>query len=613
MRSTLVFLPPPHLSLFAVPPSSAHHVRLHLAPSACVSAGKGEAAEVADSVDVHGAPLGGEPESIVLSSVPDAPTQVPWERLHGPELAPLSPQLGGARVRKRVRIRSPVLAIETRDRTSHPASRKRAPPLDTQRVQGSIQADTDCDQDTSRIVLGQDSDDDEDQARSRPLAALTQAPTKDNRSLEYVESYYDFVETEADTSRVDLGRVSDSDEQDEHTTAGWVTDTLELLPALGLLVTEDHASASMHEAKSASTSISASSLPIRPPIPAPTCRFTFFSKPRREPRRACTTSTSTTPPIVLVQAPPESTHSGQSVESANPHSRTSASAVEVEVEDASAGILAQEPSYSIRPMPTMNATSASYTSLEVSQADLLTCAHEKAECNSIDAGDGHSILPPPTLHFSLAAVTPLSHILADPIRFISPTSIPRRETPGAISGKVNLLVVVKEIGKVVRARSKFALDLACHYADTGPGFHSPATQGGVGRDGKTERVELLVMDGSMSRTQIDTPLETYLFKLVLWGQLARHWTTPTALHTGDVISVTNLTLYPQSHPRLGPGFPTKPSLAAHASSTHTSLELCYRAHAPPTFDPALARFDLKRRRILELSALWHSTSAQTYA
>lgn len=137
-----------------------------------------------------------------------------------------------------------------------------------------------------------------------------------------------------------------------------------------------------------------------------------------------------------------------------------------------------------------------------------------------------------------------------------------------------------------------------------------------------------------------------MFRIVLWGNLARQWTTepdesvanmsaqsgsrsslyiassrePTALRAGDVIHIDSLTLstpadgtsQPGKRPRLGAGFPPRPLQLVGNGSEHksTSIELCYRTDvfhrrdAAHNFDADIARFDPKSRRVLELSRLF---------
>ncbi|KAN0065800.1 hypothetical protein ACQY0O_000930 [Thecaphora frezii] len=334
-----------------------------------------------------------------------------------------------------------------------------------------------------------------------------------------------------------------------------------------------------------------------------------------------------------------------------------------------------------------------------------------------------SIPPPPTLHFALAAITPLSRILAQPHAYLQGNfqmgyGARNMAAAAAASGKVNLLVVVKEVGEISLVNAKYPTDLARRPGPTGQGEHlGPST-------GKTERVELVVMDGKPDGAQ-DGPQqgEKHFFKVVLWGSLAKDWvggegedvpwigygdastsrdrrrssynksrdlskstddtrsrslnndtaaqfeesgsrlqesygepvrsTDPKPLREGDVIHLQSLSIVNSTtgfgggggtsavgasaasassaaslgaglrRNRLGSGFPRRaavvnPSaapalcLVAHGSErSSTSIELCYRSKvldlredACGNFDPELARFDLRSRRVWDLHLLW---------
>ena len=154
-------------------------------------------------------------------------------------------------------------------------------------------------------------------------------------------------------------------------------------------------------------------------------------------------------------------------------------------------------------------------------------------------------------------------------------------------------------------------------------------------DGKIERMELVVMEGTMSPTKrlretesggweaVEEVALKHLFKVVLWGSLA----SSSDLRPGDVIHLQNISLSrastttpysPVKRPRLGTGFPRgareeRVVLVGQANPSQGSrVELCYRSHVVTrqdgegNFDKDIAAFDLRRRRVLELSRVWRA-------
>ncbi|GAK66016.1 uncharacterized protein PAN0_011c4238 [Moesziomyces antarcticus] len=433
----VVFLPPPRLADFALARLTSIHPDV-----------------VPDSVDPAAASL----DDSSVSSV-DVPPGVPWEVLH-PRLLDETREGG----RKRVRIDSPVIVIETPTR-----------PISIAPVVDRIATETTEEEgDTSKVIVGPDSDEEV----SPNISLLQKVPT----------------------IRADVGTAS---------------------------VDEQVRSASQ----------SASSLQVRAPRPAhappPTCRFTFF-------RRASHVSSA-------------------SVSAAHTTSHDTSEALPPEQEGAvdhhAGGVNL------LRTLPAMNAYEASFNPPSGGE--------DEAGCQG-EGSLGDSIVPPPTLHFTLAQITSLSSIL-------SPHSHPRRETPGAASSRLNLLVVIREIGYSTRVRRL---------------------------NTTTTRLELLVMDGALTRSGV----EKHLLKLVLWDHL-----TLTPLQPGDVVYVQNVSIQPPDpKPRLGPGFPR--ATVAHAAHSHnSSIQLCYRSNpthpsdAALNFDPAIAAFDAKSNRILQLVELWNHT------
>ncbi len=284
----LVFLPPARLAHFA-------HARLTtIHPDV-----------VPDSVDPAAASL----DDWSVSEV-DVPPGVPWEVLH-PRLLD---ETRAEESRKRVRIDSPVVVIETPTRpvSIAPAVPDRLATETTEEEEG----------DTSKVVVGPDSDEDV----SPDISLLHKVPA---------------VRAGGNTASVDEGvRLA---------------------------------------------SQSASSLQVRPPRPAyappPTCRFTFFR------RTSCVSSAS-------VSAAQTTTHDAS--EAPPPEH-------EADVDHPAGGVKL------LRTLPAMNAYEASFHPPSAGDGEG-------------EASLGDSIVPPPTLHFTLAQITPLSSIL-------SPLSLPRRDTP----------------------------------------------------------------------------------------------------------------------------------------------------------------------------------------
>ncbi|CBQ68301.1 conserved hypothetical protein [Sporisorium reilianum SRZ2] len=572
MRS-LVFLPPPTLSQFGTSPtrqttftvpSPLHH---HRAVRILADETRRTVANehVPDSVDPHHELFEEQDESIARSEVPDAPAGVPWEVLHRDVVE--------ARAHKRVRIRSPVLVIETPER--RPPSARVAHGTGSTHCQ---EVGADAEADKSRVVLGQDSDDDgehDDTGEQKPDSRIpAMIADETNAALPYLTVEHRSNDAEANAA------LRDTEHSDQR------RDDLSLLAGIPISRAAPAAAQGVDAQHTHQASQSASSLQIRPPIPAAvtaaapqaTCRFTFFSK--RPPPLSTSVATVSrdidrnthaqppTPALALAHDPPAAMHP------AKPHDT------------------------SLLPLPEMNAFEATYDSLPFRIG-----ASESAE---------HSIVPPPTLQFTLAHITPVARILAQPMQFIS--AVPRAGSVGGVSSKVNLLVVVKEVGEMVYVRDGFAAK--------------------KGAEGRTERVELLVMDGRMgvrpaeSVSVVDEPAERYLFTVVLWGPLAPSWTTPspdptssppttttpTPLHPGDVLALTNLTLSPRTPPhadkrRLGTGVPARITVAHASTHAAARIELCYRAdasaaHGARNFDAELAHFDLRSRRVLELARLW---------
>ena len=793
MRS-LVFLPPPTLSHFpSAAPNSSSHATLTFQLSGTTRttavaedrpsnqsrektiAHPADAVdEVPDSVDPHlpapPLPGEGEEESIAVSEVADAPVQVPWEVLHGVEAdgALQAQQTGERRAAKRVRIRtSPVLVIETPER--RPSCRR--PRREVHK--GGVEMDVD----KSRVVLGEESSSDDESIEDESVApTVAEGEALEAEQHEEATSFDD-----ADKSRINLG---DSDGSDSDVNQSMdsiaVKFAQEVTPAVaepqsqGTAPSQSashHANSQIGHAESHSRRLdvsvpqasisghgdsgadlttdrsllalyhlpalapaadrttsayegeeaSASSLQIRAPIPATTCRFTFFSK---RPSRT-NTSTAYTPadvPSVILHPPaPASLSVGSPVACQDRSSDVDPARPPSPKGQLVAPTEDQEPSCIRRTLPPMNDRNASLCTF---------LGADDSDASSM--GGMQSIVPPPTLHFSLAGITPVARIIAHPLHFLSAPR-PRwgAETLGAASSRVNLLVVVKEVGDVTRVRSKVAVDpppvarptegtgakaagmagrpmlmASSARAETRRGWsraftealadeqeRRPAPHFPTMSDGKTERVELVVMDGHMSSIRrlrqvsgstssgsewevVDEAAEKHLFKVVLWGQLAREWTSeavekstaggqehdateeslyptragadttkPTALRPGDVISLTNLNLSRHMPPsttttsiadssssastlkrsRLGTGFPRlappgpgmvdKVTLVAHASAANAShIELCYRTDvhdrmldAARNFDPAVAAFDLRSRRVLELSRLYTSS------
>ncbi|EPQ27465.1 uncharacterized protein PFL1_05003 [Pseudozyma flocculosa PF-1] len=167
--------------------------------------------------------------------------------------------------------------------------------------------------------------------------------------------------------------------------------------------------------------------------------------------------------------------------------------------------------------------------LSPSESQVLDLGQGGSECSegTTESLGLDSIPPPPTLHFALASITPLSRILAQPQAYLQGHHAPlgygarTAAAAGLTGGKVNLLVVIKEVGEVSYVNAKYPTDSVANAAKRA------RTDGaaGVGFDlhsGKTERVELVVMDGRPDGGQGGRG-EKYFFKVILWGSLARGW------------------------------------------------------------------------------------------
>ncbi|CCF50491.1 hypothetical protein NDA11_001202 [Ustilago hordei] len=717
---TVVFLPPPTLAKFDLNPCPVTFqfdlgtVRNHM-PSTQVyhrpgGNDKQTAAETAkedgwveavqvvpDSVDPVFPTLeidaeGEWEESIAKSIVRDAPPGVPWEVFHpqpsppvlvptiADETHPVDPRAekeeGRGSGRKKVRIESPVLVIETPER--NPASVSIRASQTFGEVQGQV--------DPSRV------------------------------HVDAAESIHGEEEEEEEDGGVDKSRVNVGDDSAELSSSEDGTRLLHRSLRLGFAgiaasavpdAARDHVER-MVEAES-SNNASESSLQIRVPVAAfrpaatatgrgrvgragQTCKFSFFSKP----------SSRSTTSFVLASAaerpPPIAAPKQDGSKAAQIPSAIASAEARIE-------------------LPEMNDHNAT---LAFSLPSSSTPSHP-SHLDSMLAGQ--SILPPPTLHFTLSSITPVSRILSHPSHFL-PSSHSRpgmvaSAIPGAISHKVNLLVVVKQVGQVTRVRNKYPVDkpkdnllakIGIGRAETRGRSSSAFTeairnenmaQAGSIADGKTERVELIVMDGRMSSIRrllpsdsqegegggeggrvsvVEEAAEKCYFKVVLWGKLAREWTTDppspparpeeagvregnesslllthhlsrttpsetsntTALRPGDVIHLENLnltrttpsnntdSLTTHKRSRLGTGFPPRDAyqpqqhetsvLTAQASNANSSrIDLCYRSDVQDkardgrwNFHPHIAQFDFKSRRILELSNLWNSSNQKSY-
>ncbi|SPO28197.1 uncharacterized protein UTRI_04585_B [Ustilago trichophora] len=701
--------------------------------------------EVPDSVDPHLHPPYTEvEESLPQSIVPDAPAQVPWELLHGiagadvdqPRTNRISVRqgTGTGRMAKRVRIRSPVVVIETPERAPPFLTRILGGGKQIHRPEEEEEEEGEGDVDTSRVFVGEDvgaadqtpeddlndvsrvnlavddeSDGDAEQSKfSIPVRSVLAGLPSVSPSTGLVRNAE--LHHQTNTSVIDHSNDVESQPRDIHDSrVGQTFDDSLLapcLPAIGPTIA-DVSDASFRGERGEGDG-SASSLQIRAPIPATTCRFTFFSKrPRGSTSLAANTTTATTTAGELTSFVLHPPSSGPSQESRVPTSANASITPSMPAAEASNQNPAQQDLR--QTLPTFNDRNASLPTFLLPPSSISQSNSNSTE----DSMATHSIIPPPTLHFNLSSVTPVSRILAHPMHFLSAPR-PRfgTDAAGAASSRVNLLVVVKEVGEVSRVRCKFPVDKPTTKLPVLDTAGRAETRRGVSKafkdalehqgeeaehgDGKTERVELIVMDGHMSTIRrlregstssgewkVVTEQEVgekVFFKIVVWGRLAREWTeslpqrgmvgddgsilndtrgdglgewqsksnatsafasvsvstTPTALRPGDVVSLTNLNLtrssstttsndtsfIAQKRPRLGPGFPRlpttieKPTLIANASHfNNTNIELCYRSYIinnpidkARNFDPAVAAFDLKSRRVLELSTLWKYSS-----
>ncbi|KAJ9473865.1 hypothetical protein PHBOTO_003964 [Pseudozyma hubeiensis] len=695
MRS-LVFLPPPSLTSF---PTGSSHSTLttaftipssHRIPPPRVIADETRPdplanetlQQVPDSVDPHlENPITDQEESIALSQVLDAPQGVPLEILHA-HLFPTAPDPNREgdddsdtrRDRKRVRIRSPVLVIETPERQR--ASRQRA--IETRNSRSNHNGEQDStgedasagdDVDKSRVVVEDDSFEEVEQQGQDgdtstivdalfPPAVLADETTNASDSLR-IASRNDTSAASGDAldAQPDLDTVHDVSLLAGIPAFG---EASKLGPATSL--SRDRLIPSAVAQTEAEDSNSASSLLIKPPIPAAipaqTCRFTFFSK-RPSLAPTCVTSDAVHDHVELPATNPTQPHIDAAHQSVN---------------------ITQPPKVATRErlgdssihqtLPTLNDFPASFDS------------HPYHPHTLPPADESHSIQPPPTLHFNLTSITPVAQILANPMQFLTHGSggVPRSGV-GGVSSRVNLLVVVKEVGEVQSVRNRFPVDAPPSRSRSSTAFtpnnkrsemrsgmssafraaaaatsHKPDTPH---TDGRTLRATLLVMDGRMSSIPrlVDTQSlggewslveeveERSLFQVVLWGDMVRQWivgdqdpdgsdsflrsTTgaastlaPTALRPGDVISLTNLNLsrstsIPQKRLGTHPHPSHKPTLIAHASSINTSaIELCYRTQVDTSrdawrnFDSAVEAFDLKSRRVGELGRLWRASRSR---
>lgn len=693
MRS-LVFLPPPALTSF---PSGSSHSTLttaftipssHRAPIPRVIADETRIdppaeetlQQVPDSVDPHLAnPISDQEESIATSQVLDAPHGVPWEILHAHLLptAPDSNKEGGnesdvRRDRKRVRIRSPVLVIETPERQR--ASR--------QRTIGTRNSGSHHDGEQDYIGEGASAGDDVDKSRvvveDDSFEAIEQQGQDGDTSSSVDASFPPAVLADETTNASDSGRNAyrseTSDASNRSNRRLGAQPDLEAAHNISLLRGIPASEAASRSAPATSfsrdrsiplavteaeDSNSASSLLIKPPIPAAipaqTCRFTFFSK-RPSLAPTCVTSDAVQDHVELPTTNPTQPHIDAAHQSVN---------------------ITQPPKVATRErlgessihqtLPTLNDFPASFDS------------HPYHPHTLPPADESHSIQPPPTLHFNLTSITPVAQILANPMQFLTHGSggVPRSAV-GGVSSRVNLLVVVKEVGEVQLVRNRFPVDAppprnrsstaftpnnkrsemrsgmsSAFRAAAAATSHKPDTSH---TDGRTLRATLLVMDGRMSSIPrlVDTQSlggewnlveeveERSLFQVVLWGDMVRQWiigdqdpdgsdsflrsTTgaastlaPTALRPGDVISLTNLNLsrstsIPQKRLGTHPHPSHKPTLIAHSSSINTSaIELCYRTQVDTSrdawrnFDSAVEAFDLRSRRVGELGRLWKAS------
>ncbi|KAF6767272.1 hypothetical protein PSEUBRA_003657 [Kalmanozyma brasiliensis GHG001] len=619
---------------------------------------------VPDSVDPHGHPL--DEESLARSELSDAPVSVLSEDLQKAGVATVDDgdREEASRALKRVRIReSPVVVIETPERRVHPteargvvfqtASGNRSRNQTAEKAAGiSMDEESEAAEDKSRVVVGEDSESEEElpeEAGESSRSIASQSVIPPTQANDHTSGSIPLGTVEAETSTIAIVHKPElhRDWSDLAFLAGIPSRlaTHTTASAQTAAIPANTSAADITESTSAATQ-SASSLQIRPPVPAAgapqaTCRFTFFRR-----SRGSTSIGSISTASHLAQPPESEPHPASASISVGPMPTAVAARPAAPIPHAPTRLA--EPS--LHKLPTMNATSASHDSLAFREDSLSSLAQQ-------------SILPPPTLHFALSTITPVSRILANPSHYLPPTSGGSRARfgeVGGVSSRVNLLVVVKEVGEASRVRSKFAVEPPPPAAKsfTGRGelrggsraFTEAASHTSVVGDGRTERVQLLVMDGSMSTVPrlvdsesaewklVDEIAERCLFQVVLWGSLARDWTTPnpstsspdahttftpTQLRPGDVVSLTNLSLSrlapssPIKKPprRLGPGLPppepSRLTLVAHASAANgANVELCYRSQVLTTedagrnFDADLAAFDLRSRRVLELGRLW---------
>ncbi|GAC95834.1 hypothetical protein PHSY_003411 [Pseudozyma hubeiensis SY62] len=694
MRS-LVFLPPPALtsfpsgsshstltSAFTIPSSHRSHIPRVIADETRPDPLANETLEeVPDSVDPHLAnPISDHEESVATSEVLDAPKGVPWEILHAHLLPTARDAIrkgedgsDAQRDRKRVRIRSPVLVIETPERQR--ASRQRTIVMqdsgsghDGKQDSTGEDASAGDDVDKSRVIVeddsfeqmeqhGQDGDTTSSVGALFPPAVLADETTNASDSRRIASGNDTSAASQnALDAQPDLNAV-----QDTSLLAGFSASGAASRSAPATSVSRDRLLLSALAPTEAEDSNSASSLLVKPPIPAAipaqTCRFTFFSK-RPSLAPTCVTSDVGRDQVELPAPNPTQPH----VDAANQAVNITQPAKVTTHERLGESSLHQT-------LPTLNDFAASFDS------------HPYHPHTLPPADESHSIQPPPTLHFNLGGITPVAQILANPMHFLTHGSggAPRSGV-GGVSSKINLLVVVKEVGEVQSVRNRFPVDAppprnrttalrpnnnrsemrsgmsSAFRAAAAATTHKPDTPH---TDGRTLRATLLVMDGRISSiprlvdTQslggewslIEEVEERSLFQVVLWGDMVRQWIvgdqeadgsdsilrstsapgqaastlTPTPLRAGDVISLTNLNLsrstsIPQKRLGSHPHPSHKPTLVAHASGINSSaIELCYRTQvdtsrdAGRNFDSAVEVFDLRSRRVGELGRLWKAS------
>lgn len=610
MMRSVVFLAAP--TLCQLTPHTARRTSLDIGADARVvvdetrdAALVDDAQQVADSVDAYDA-HGWEEASIARSEIADARGAVSRELLDAVQ--------DRARRNKRVRIRSPVLVIETPERRVE-RTPSRVP-------NGAAQDPCPVEADKSRVVLGELSDDEHKHVDGTYVPDVHVSNVRcSTRKRDVAEGGSVGAMRACDLSLLAGARASDS----TRAFAPVATRKVHAIQAPAPPSATQHVD---------STPPSASTLPIRAPMPGntsstrvpQTCRFTFFSKHAR-------------PSSCSVQHDNTIDHT-RSLPTANDNARPCASHADVTMPTSDGRI---QESTSLVSLPTMNVFAAPHDSA------LFNASLSRTSSAPCDDQAQQSIQPPPTLHFSLAHVTRVERILAHPTQFVGSQIAVEQMRAGGVTNKVNLLVVVKEVGEVELVRDRVRVDSA--------GQAGQATRSTRGRlhDGRTERVALVVMDGSISSiarwvddvrssdiSVVDEVESKCLLQLVVWGELAREWVAsatldvssqqasrcspslrPTPLRPGDVISVCNVSLSRSTAcstcstrglrrgTRLG-SHPIAPT--AHASPANNStIELCYRSTVlspldnARNFHPSLAAFDLKSKNVDRLRRLWLSS------